>query len=325
MADSQKFQTLFISIDLPSQIGERIDKVLAEHPLIASRSRAAKLLELGLITHQGLPIKASYKVQAGDSFIVQLPQEKPTELQPYHIPLDILFEDNDLLVVNKPAGLVVHPAPGHTQDTLVNALITHQQGFAMGFGEQRPGIVHRLDKDTSGILVVAKNDFTQNSLVQQFKNRTIHRKYWAIVYGYPKPPSGTLTSYLRRHPQHRKRFASERLIDDQAPKGKIAITHYRVLQELSSGLCLLECQLETGRTHQIRVHLSEKGHPIVGDSLYGSDARLSGLKSPRLRQQIKNWPRIALHACELGFIHPRSETSLYFQRPWPADTLWLLK
>jgi len=198
-------------------------------------------------------------------------------------------------------------------------LIHHTKDLAMGFGEQRPGIVHRLDKDTSGLLVVAKNDSTQNHLARQFKERTIHRIYWAVVHGQPTKPQGSIESYLRRHPHDRKRFASEILVPGQEPQGKRALTHYSILQSNFSGLSLLRCRLETGRTHQIRVHLSEMKNPIIGDWLYGAKAYMARIKSSTIREEIQPLSRIGLHAAELGFVHPRTQQSLIFKAPWPDD------
>lgn len=301
--------------------GQRLDKVLSEHPDIQTRSRAAKLIQSQAVLLNGKATKASAKVSHGETYHITIPQEQDSGLIAYDIPLDILFEDQDVLVVNKPAGLVVHPAAGHANDTLVNALVHHCKGLSMGFGEKRPGIVHRLDKDTSGVLVVAKNDVAQAHLVSQFKAKTTHRIYWALVYGQFSEAEGrgTLQSYLQRHPSDRKRFASERLSPEQTPKGKLAVTHYEVIQSGVKGLSLVQCQLETGRTHQIRIHLSEMGHPIIGDKLYGSNGRTKNLKSVALRHLILSLDRIGLHAAELGFEHPTTGESMFFKAPCPDD------
>ncbi|MCB0407981.1 MAG: RluA family pseudouridine synthase, partial [Bdellovibrionales bacterium] len=282
----------------------RLDKFLSKNNEIASRSRAAQLIDAGCVSIDEEPhkvLKSSYKVSPGEIFVIELPVDTETSsLVPLEVALDIIYEDEDLLVVNKPAGMVVHPAAGHAHDTLVNALIHNVKNLSMGFGENRPGIVHRLDRDTSGLLVVAKNDFAQDSLAKQFQKKTVHRIYKALVHGHPKSPSGTIQSYLVRHPQDRKRFASEKLSASSIPQGKKAITHYKVLQNYSCGLSLIECQLETGRTHQIRVHMSESQHPIVADFIYGSKGRLKNLKSVHLRAAIQQLSRIALHAEQLG-------------------------
>lgn len=289
----------------PEFDGERLDKFLSTLPFIPSRSRAAELIEAGLVTWKGKVLKASFRLQTRMALEVRIPEAPPNELQPLDRPLDLLYEDRDLVVVNKPAGLVVHPAAGHAQDTLVNMLLFHVDQLSMGFAEHRPGIVHRLDRDTSGILVVAKNDRAHHGLAEQFRVKHAHRLYWAIVHGSPKLKSQTLRSYLARHPQDRKRFASS-----GSQQGKLAITHYKTLQELPSGLSWLSCKLETGRTHQIRVHLSEEGLPIVGDPIYG-------LRRKTKADELAG--RLLLHACELGFEHPLTHENLFFRLGWPEE------
>jgi 23S rRNA pseudouridine1911/1915/1917 synthase len=290
--------------------GLRLDKFLSDQPAVGSRSKAAKLIELGLVTKNGAALKASYRVQSGDQLLVEIPPPPPSELQPLEMELEIFYQDSDCVVLNKPAGLVVHPSAGHAQDTLVNALIAQIKELSMGFGEHRPGIVHRLDKDTSGLLVVAKNDFAHEKLAAQFKHKTVLRHYWALVYGEPKAKRKTIESNLARHPVHRKKFSSQ-------ATGKRAVTHYEVLKT-KGGISLLRCRLETGRTHQIRVHLSELGHPIVGDRLYGSSRPPHSL-GKGLRTNVENWKRIGLHAYELGFQHPRREQFLKFFAGWPES------
>ena len=319
-----KINTPFLWIISADLAGQRLDKALAQHPQIHSRTRAAKLIESQAVQKEGRSVKPSQLTALGETYQIFFPPPESSTLEPLDLPLDILFEDEDLLVVNKPAGLVVHPAAGHAQDTLVNALIHHTQTLAMGFGEQRPGIVHRLDKDTSGVLVVAKTDLIQNHLAAQFKARTIHRIYWAIVHGQPAPQQNVIESYLRRHPNDRKRFASEKLVPGQEPTGKRARTHYATLYNHLLGLSLLRCRLETGRTHQIRVHLSEMGHPLVGDTLYGAKTYLPRIKSLTIREVLHSLNRIGLHAAELGFIHPRTQQSLIFKAPWANDLKDLL-
>ncbi len=286
----------------------RLDKALASDPRIISRSQATSLIDRGFVTLNNKPVKPAHKTSAGELFHVTIPCEEPTELVPFDLPLEILFEDEELLVVNKPSGLVVHPAVGHRQNTLVNALIHHTKDLARGFSTGRPGIVHRIDKDTSGLLVVAKSERTLRGLAKQFKNKTVHRVYWTIVHGTLKSPHGTITTYIRRHPADRKRFASERFRGEQVPTGKLAITHYDVKKVHPSGLSLIHCKLETGRTHQIRVHLSELGHPIVADPTYSSATR-----------HRSTAPHLLLHAAELGFTHPLTRKSLKFSAPWPTE------
>lgn len=298
----QNKPNIFTAIVPEQSAGERLDRWLGTLDIIASRSRASNLIDQGFVTLGGRTLKASFKVPAHAAIQIELPAPAATGLVALDAPLDIIFEDSDVIVVNKPAGLVVHPAAGHAQDTLVNILLHHTRDLAMGFAENRPGIVHRIDRDTSGILVVAKNDHAHRKLAEQFQKKTVHRIYWAIVGGTPIPAEGTRRSNLARHPEDRKRFSSSK-----SQSAKLAITHYRTLQK-ASGFSWVECQLETGRTHQIRVHLSENGNPIAGDPVYGGKIK-------------KAAPRLALHACELGFVHPRSGDEKFFKLPWPEDLL----
>lgn len=310
----------------PELADQRIDKALASVPQIATRSQAARLIQAGRVRVQGRVLKPSYQTHLGDVIDIDVPRVSSTELQPYEFALDIPYEDADLIVVNKPAGLVVHPACGHAQDTLVNALLHHTRDLSMGFNEQRPGLVHRIDKGTSGLLVIAKNERAQRFLALQFQRKTTHRLYRALAFGKFKEASGTLRSYLKRHPENRKRVASVPIPDDgSTPDGKLAITHFRVASYHPSGISLVELRLETGRTHQIRVHLSESGHPIVGDENYGATKRLKNLKSVYLRKLIEAMPRFALHAAELGFVHPTTNKQMIFKSPWPEDLLPLIE
>lgn len=310
---SDQFEIINILIDAENG-GHRLDRFLGTNERIGSRSRAVQLLEKGYITINGKPAKASLFLKKGDNIIVKIPiTPEPSELQPLNFKLDIVFEDDDIIVVNKPAGLVVHPAAGHQQDTLVNALLNYTDKLSMGFNETRPGIVHRIDRDTSGLLVVARNDAAHKSLAEQFKQKTTHRVYWAIVFGVYAEASGKFQSLLARHPKDRKKFASTK------GDGKVAITHYTQLKTYRGEVALLKLRLETGRTHQIRVHVSESGHPIVGDRLYGSDAKLKNVKNKELRTQIEAMERFALHACELGFKHPTTGEDLHFKVDWPED------
>jgi 23S rRNA pseudouridine1911/1915/1917 synthase len=296
----------------PEQAGQRLDKFLATLDFVPSRSRAVELIEAGLVTAEGRKLKASLNLRAGLSLKIELPDPTPATLLPLAAPLDIMFEDEDLVVVNKPSGLVVHPAAGHAQDTLVNILLHHVKTLAMGFGESRPGIVHRLDRDTSGILVIAKNDRAHHHLARQFRMKTAHRIYWALVQGVPPLKAGTFRSHLARHPQDRKRFAV-----NANGVGKSAVTHYKLKKTLPSKISWMECILETGRTHQIRVHLSTAGLPILGDPIYG----------PKRSKVSANLPltRLALHATELGFEHPRTHEKMFFKAGWPDDLLPLVK
>lgn len=271
-------------------------------------------------------MKASHKTSAGEIFEIDLPDRTTSELKPYEFPLDIVFEDDQLIVVNKPAGLVVHPACGHLDDTLVNALLAHTTDLSMGFNEQRPGLVHRIDKGTSGLLVIAKNDDAQRFLAMQFQRKTTHRLYWAITIGVPKQRDGTIRSFLRRHPEDRKRVASVRPSEnDETQLGKSAVTHYKIVKDHPAGLALVELKLETGRTHQIRVHLSESGYPIAGDETYGGLKRAKNVKSTKIREIIEGMGRFALHAAELGFTHPKTHQWMTFRAGWPTDLLPLVE
>lgn len=316
---SSELKDIF-KLKIPDDLsGQRLDKALSHHPLIGSRSKAIQLIESGSIKGPKTKLKASSSVRAGEEYEITIPKTVPLELQAIDLKLELVYEDDDLVVVNKPAGLVVHPAAGHAQDTLVNGLIYQVKNFSMGFNEPRPGIVHRLDKDTSGLLVVAKNDYAQDALVRQFKDRSVSRLYRAIVLGRPQRDQARIETYLHRHPVNRKKFASEKNVETRAPKGKIAITNYKLIETYNQELSLLECRLETGRTHQIRVHLSELGHPVVGDPIYGSKTRENRIKSLKIRTQVKEIKGIGLQAIELGFKHPRSGEDLFFKTKWAEN------
>lgn len=319
-----------------NMLGLRLDRALSLREEISTRSRAAFLINDGHVLVNGRTAKASLLLKQGDQIEVRLPDSPINELVGYDFELDLLFEDDDIIVINKPSGLVVHPAAGHAQDTLVNALIFHTKSLSMKFGEQRPGIVHRLDKETSGVLVVAKNDRAHENLTRQFKERTIHRIYHAVTIGLPKPQKGVIQSYLARHPGDRKKYASvlgpdKKIQTTKEPIsdiGKWASTTYEVLTS-SGGLSYCKLKLETGRTHQIRVHLSEKGCPIVGDIVYGADKKAKALESKNKQVEIKKLNRFLLHATELGFAHPTTGNYLSFSKDWPDEiqdllTLWKL-
>ncbi len=294
----------------------RADKAIIFHDSIPSRSSASKLFHLGLVTMNNKPLKPSYITQEGDVIHLQIPLAAPSTLQPYDFKLDIIFEDDDLIVINKPAGLVMHPSPGHHMDTVVNALLNMNIKLSMGFNEQRPGIVHRIDKDTSGLVVVAKNNIAHEFLAQQFKDKTVHRVYYAITHDDFKIEKDTISTHLIRHPKDRKKYSIERIVEGKEPTGKFAITHYEVL-DYSKGLSLVKCQLETGRTHQIRVHLAENHHPIIADPIYSSSRWVSKIKSKHVRNYINELNGIGLHAKELGFIHPTSKEKIMFNSNWP--------
>ena len=306
----------FITSELHS--GHRIDRVLSEIAEVGSRSKALRILRMGKVRYKGRALKPSFLVEAGMQIDLEIPIVETT-LVPLDLDLDIVFEDSSLIIVNKPAGLVVHPACGHEQDTLVNALINYTDDLSLGFDENRPGLVHRIDKDTSGLLVIAKTEKAQRNLSSQFQLKKTLRTYFAIVFGRPKVPQGKIESYLRRHPENRKKIASIRSGEDTT-QGKLAITHYEVVSSHPCGLSLVRLKLETGRTHQIRVHLSELGHPIVGDEVYGGrSGRVTSLKSVELRKIIQGMNRFALHAAELGFEHPETDEFLAFFADWPND------
>jgi 23S rRNA pseudouridine1911/1915/1917 synthase len=277
-----------------------------------TRTMAQRLIESGMITVDGLQQKPSLKLRGGENIIVKLPPPLPAEPEAESIPLEILYEDRDIVVVNKPAGMVVHPGAGNSSGTLVNALLGHCRDLSGVGGELRPGIVHRIDKDTSGILVVAKNDPAHRALCSQFKEHTIKRLYLALVFGSPGCDKGRIEAAIGRHPVDRKRMSSA------AKRGKKAITHWQVMGRYR-GLSLLRIRLETGRTHQIRVHLSEAGFPLVGDAVYGGSGRLASLPDGKLQALVREMGRQALHAKTLGFLHPISGEYLEFDSDLPND------
>jgi 23S rRNA pseudouridine1911/1915/1917 synthase len=307
--------------------GWRLDRFLAAILPDFSRSRLQQLLEAGAVFSGGRTIKdANHRVKPGESYVVTVPPATPAIPQGQDIPLDVVYEDKDLIVIIKPAGLVVHPAAGNPDGTLVNALIAHCGAKMLSIGgEARPGIVHRLDKDTSGLLVAAKTERAMASLAKQFANHTIERAYNAVVWGAPREASGKIESQIGRSPFDRKRMTVLR------SGGKRAATNYKVLEKFGPAAnlevgrpfaSLIECRLETGRTHQIRVHLTHLGHPLIGDPQYGR-ARVA----PRGRTETETaaftaaaeFPRQALHAFVLGFQHPSLHKTLRFEAPWPAD------
>ena len=298
-----------------AQDGLRLDRALADLLPDLSRERLKALIGEGQVrSGNGPKISASMKVAAGQLFSITLPAPVPLDAVAQDIPLTIVHEDADLIVVDKPAGLVVHPAAGNLDGTLVNALLHHCQGRLSGIGGvARPGIVHRIDKDTSGLLVVAKSDKAHEGLARQFKDHSIDRLYAAIVYGAPIPATGTIDAWVGRSDADRKKMAVHR-----EGRGKHAITHYRTIERLR-GAAMVECRLETGRTHQVRVHMHHIGHPLIGDPVYGRERK--GFKSIL---ETLGFERQALHAKSLGFIHPVSGERLMFQSALPADMQELL-
>ena len=294
----------------------RLDKVLASRLPELSRTQVQRLIHEGHVTSGRGPLTASYRVREGDSFDLRVPPPRPSDLAAEPVTLPILHEDDDLLVIDKPAGLVVHPAPGHPSGTLVNALLYHCRSLSGIGGEERPGIIHRLDKDTSGLLLVAKHDRSHRHLAAQLKSRQLQRRYQAIVHGEMPAQEGTIDAPVGRHPTHRKKMA----VVERG--GRAARTHYRVL-EAWGALSLLELSLETGRTHQIRVHLASLGRPVLGDATYGSGARRWPGK-PALEQALRSFPRQALHAALVRFQHPTHHGCMTFASPVPADMAALL-
>jgi len=289
--------------------GQRLDKALAEVSGL-SRERVKALIAEGRVALSDKPVtQASMKPAEGTPFRIDIPAAVPAKAAPQDIPLDIVYEDEHLLVVDKPAGLVVHPAAGNPDGTLVNALLHHCHGKLSGIGGvARPGIVHRIDKDTSGLLVVAKSDAAHEGLARQFAEHSIERAYLALVAGHPVPPAGTVTGAIARSNINRKKMA---IVDDG--RGKHAVTHYRTL-ETYDGAALVECRLETGRTHQVRVHMSSIGHALLGDPTYGRTP-----KALKLLLSDEHFSRQALHAARLGFTHPVTGEKLLFSSEMPDD------
>jgi 23S rRNA pseudouridine1911/1915/1917 synthase len=301
--------------------GERIDRFLADTLGVISRSRVKTLIDEGRLRSDSGPVtQPALPVRAGATYILDLPAPVEATPRAQSIPFPILYEDADLIVLDKPAGLVVHPAPGNLDGTLVNALLAHCGPGFTGIGaERRPGIVHRLDKDTSGVMVVAKTQLASDVLTTAFATRDLDRAYKALVWGLPQPLMGEIEGAIGRDPRDRKRMA---VVDHG---GKFALTRYRTIRTWQTSLALVECRLATGRTHQIRVHLAGKGHPIVGDPVYLRRIPAAAkLLDPSLRGQVLDFPRQALHAASLGFRHPRTGLAISFEAALPADMQALL-
>lgn len=293
-----------------SHAGWRLDRALAATVPSLSRERLKVLTKSGALTREGNAVRdPAIKVKGDERFTLAIPAPEPAHNEPQEIPLPIVYEDEHLLVVDKPAGLVVHPAAGNRDGTLVNALLHHCGGSLSGIGGvARPGIVHRIDKDTSGLLVVAKHDKAHEGLAKQFADHSIDRRYLAIVSGVPRTAEGSVDAPLARSPQNRKKIAIV-----SAGKGKRAVTHWKRL-ELLNDAALVECRLETGRTHQVRVHMASIGHPLVGDPVYGR-----GKTAHRKLLNQLDFKRQALHAAHLGFIHPVTKGRLSFDSALPSD------
>ena len=287
--------------------GTRLDKFLAEQVTDLSRSAIRRLIDTAQVLVNGEPIKASHKLKSGDLVVACVPQPETLEAGAEAIPLDIVYEDQALIVVNKPAGMVIHPAPGHQSGTLVNALLAHCPDLASDAGDARPGIVHRLDRDTSGLILVAKNEQIRRALQRQFQARQVHKVYVALLDGHLEAAHGRIEAPLGRDPRHRQRMAI-------VPGGREAITEYRLLASLAGDdYSLVEAEPKTGRTHQIRVHFASIGHPVVGDTVYGR------------RRTPLPVPRQFLHAQRLGFTHPLTGQTLEFETPLPDDLAAVLR
>ncbi|GGH74623.1 23S rRNA pseudouridine1911/1915/1917 synthase [Pullulanibacillus pueri] len=286
-------------------VGDRIDKYIHQQFPELSRTQIQELIKVGDILVNDTKVKQNYKINTDDVISVTIREPEPLDVKPEPMNLDIVYEDKDVIVINKPRGMVVHPAPGHTSGTLVNGLVAHCEDLSGINGVLRPGIVHRIDKDTSGLIMVAKNDQAHRSLVEQLKDKTTHRVYKAIVHGVVPHKNGTIDAPIGRDEKDRKKMAVN------IRHGKPAVTHFTVNQHFTD-FTYVDCQLETGRTHQIRVHMAYIGHPVAGDPKYGPKKTL-------------NIDGQALHAAELGFTHPRTGERLTFSAPIPEDMTGLLE
>jgi 23S rRNA pseudouridine1911/1915/1917 synthase len=314
-ADAEQAGPLLVVADAAAG-GSRLDRFLADALRPISRSRLKTLIEAGQVSRDGSPLlEPAEPVVAGAAYRVDLPPPLDARPAPQAIALTILYEDADIVVLDKPAGLVVHPAPGNQDGTLVNALLAHCGDSLTGIGgERRPGIVHRLDKDTSGVMVVAKTAEALAALAAAFAARDLDRAYLALCWGLPAPARGEIAGAIGRDPRERKRMAVV------ARGGKQALTRYALRRSWHAAVALLDCRLATGRTHQIRVHLASAGHPIVGDPVYMRRIPAAAAKLPRdIRGTLLDFPRQALHAARLGFAHPRTGDALSFETPPPAD------
>lgn len=306
----------------PKQSAIRVDKFLTDRIFKITRSKVQNAIKAGLVTVNEKEVKANYKVKPGDVVEVSIPKplDEAISLTPENIPLDIVYEDDDLLVVHKPAGMVVHPGIGNYKHTLVHGLAYYFKNLPVMAGNpgNRPGLVHRIDKDTSGLLVVAKSEYAMFHLGKQFHDHKIHRRYQAIIWGEPEEESGTITSYIGRHPRYRTRMA----VVENEENGKWSRTHWKMLERLYY-VSLIELQLETGRTHQIRVHMSHEGFPLFNDAKYGGDRIVKGTVFSKYKQFVLNcfaaMPRHALHAKELGFEHPATGKEMLFDSDLPQD------
>lgn len=293
--------------------GMRLDVFLAGKAPSFSRSQIKRLIDEGSVLVNGKSAKAGYSLKRGDNVYLKSPEPVPLETVAQDIPLTIIYEDQFIAVVDKPAGMVVHPAAGNYEGTLVNALLHHCRDLSGIGGVLRPGIVHRLDKDTSGLIVVAKTDEAHRSLSDQFKAHSVEKVYYALVFGNPKQDEGEIEAAVGRHPVDRKRMSV------YSRRGKDALTYWKVLERYGP-LAFVELRIRTGRTHQIRVHMNSIGHPVLGDNIYGNSVkRLQGIQDTRLRSQIRSMKRQALHAGRISFLHPATGRQVTFEAPLPED------
>ena len=313
-AVNDKIQIVVSEEDKP----ERLDIFLARKLNFISRTRVKSIIEAGGVLLNKNRIKPSTRVKRGDLIEIIIPSPEPAKPGPEPIPLKILYEDKDIIVFEKPAGLLVHPVPGKMRGTLVNALLYHCKDLSGIGGEIKPGIVHRLDKLTSGVMVAAKSEKAHLNLAEQFKRHSIERVYLALVFGNPPQNSGRIETKIERNPKHRLKMTA------RTGRGRIAVTEWRVRKRFSH-FSLIECRLHTGRTHQIRVHLSELGYPLVGDELYGKGRSLPAKISVEIKDAMKNLKRQALHAYKLGFEHPISRKWMVFNSPLPEELDYLVK
>lgn len=309
---------MFYLLTIPESLhGTRLDKALSALVPELSRSRVQGLMEEGHVARGDVVVvDASHKVRTGEEYHIHIPPAEPSHISAENITLNIVYEDAHLLIINKPPGMTVHPAPGNRSGTLVNALLSHCGASLSGIGGvARPGIVHRIDKDTSGLLVVAKHDAAHAHLSAQLADRSLKRTYLAVVWGCPRPRSGTITGNIGRSPVNRQKMAVVKT------GGKPATTHYRVVEDFGGQAALVQCDLETGRTHQIRVHLTHAGHALLGDPVYGSN------QAARLRKLVGKgveFTRQALHAAKLQLVHPETDKMMEFEAPMPDDMRDLL-
>ena len=325
-SDGQLYEHLRMEVDR-GQEPVRIDKYMSEHVQHSSRNRIQKAADAGFIQVNGKPVKSNYKVRPGD--VITLMLDRPhydTTIEPEDIPLDVVYEDDQLMVINKPAGLVVHPGVGNFHGTLVNAIAWHLRNLpSYDPNDPSVGLVHRIDKDTSGLLVIAKTPEAKTELGAQFFNHDTHRSYQALVWGNFTEDTGRIEGNIGRDPKDRQRMA---VFPPGSDIGKSAVTHYRVLERYGY-TTLVECRLETGRTHQIRAHMKHIGHPLFSDASYGGDTILKGTTFSRYKQFVENCfeacPRQALHARILGFEHPRTGKHMHFESPLPDDMQALLE